>query len=237
MVGKNHSPKEKNRDWIGALLNSSSGYCDDHRDLRSNEKNTFCVDCAVRLCRHCKEAHSIHRRFQIYRYSYQDVFRHCDFQKHFDCSNIQTYISNNERIVHLKPRPPIYKSKAGDQCPESKSKENNLSARFKSGGSACEECGKHLQDERSRFCSIICKISVLPNHHSQKSSVDSFNQSGRCNITPKTEAIDFTMTDNLNSEPESSISEAEPCGRVEVLNFRKRPRKTTPQKPLFVFSS
>jgi hypothetical protein len=78
------------------------------------------------------------------------------------CSMIwQTYISNNERIVHLKPRPPIYKSKVGDQCPESKSKENNLSARFKSGGSTCEQCGKHLQDERSRFCSIICKVTCM----------------------------------------------------------------------------
>lgn len=240
-MGKDQSPKERNIDWIRALMNSSSGYCDDHRDLRSNEKNTFCVDCAVRFCRHCKEAHSIHRRFQIYRYSYQDVFRHSELQKHFDCSNIQTYISNKDRIVHLKPRPPIYKSKVGDQCPESKSKESNLSARFKSGGSTCEECGKHLQDEHSRWCSIICKIgepqSQGPNHHSKRSLVDSFNQSGRCIITPKTEAIDFTMTDNLNSEPESSISEAEPCGRVEVVNFRKRPRKTTPQRPVFVFVS
>jgi len=72
---------------------------------------------------------------------------------------LQTYISNKDRIVHLRPRPPIYKSKAGDQCPESKSKESNLSARFKSGGSTCEECGKHLQDEHSRWCSIICKVT------------------------------------------------------------------------------
>ncbi|KAL5052473.1 hypothetical protein RYX36_033155 [Vicia faba] len=245
MVGKNDSSKERNRDWIRELMNSSSGYCVDHRDFRSNENNTFCVDCAVRMCRHCKEAHSMHTMFQIYRYSYQDVFRHSDLHNLFDCSNIQTYISNNERIVHLKPRPPIYKSKPGDQCPESKSKskESNLSARFKLGGTTCEECGKHLQDERSRWCSIICKISALPlepqnqgpNHHTKKSLV--FNQSGRCTITPKIEAIDFTMSDNLNSEPESSISEAEPCGRVEVVNFRKRPRKTPPQRPHFVFIS
>ncbi|KAJ1437854.1 hypothetical protein SESBI_03277 [Sesbania bispinosa] len=243
LVEQNLVPKERNRDWIRALMNSSSGYCDDHHDLRSNEKNVFCIDCAVRLCRHCKEAHSLHRRFQIYKYSYQDVFRHSELQKYFDCTKIQTYISNNERIVHLKPRPSTNKSKFADPCPESKSKETNLS-RPKSGGT-CEECGKHLQDERNRFCSIICKISVLPvepqnqgqNHHSQKSAVESVNQSARCIITPKPEAIDFTMNDNHNSEPESSISEAEPYEWVEVVNFRKRPRKATPQRPIFVFTS
>ncbi|KAK7358206.1 hypothetical protein VNO77_00131 [Canavalia gladiata] len=237
MVGQNPSPKEKNRDWIRALMNTSFGYCDDHHDLRSNEKNVFCIDCAVRLCRHCKEAHSLHRRFQIYKYSYQDVFRHSELQKYFDCSKIQTYISNNERIVHLKPRPSTNKPKSAELSPESKSKETSISTRPKSGGT-CEECGKHLQDERNRFCSITCKISVLPvepqnqgpNHCSQR-------QSARGMITPKPEAIDFTMNDNHNSEPESSISEAEPYEWVEVVNFRKRPRKSTPQRPVFVFTS
>ena len=70
----------------------------------------------------------------------------------------QTYISNNERIVHLKPRPSTNKSKFADLSPESKSKESNLAARTKAGGT-CEECGKHLQDERNRFCSITCKVT------------------------------------------------------------------------------
>ncbi|KAK7251674.1 hypothetical protein RIF29_35069 [Crotalaria pallida] len=234
-VGKNLLPKEIN--WIRALMNSSFGYCDDHHDLRSNEKNVFCIDCEVRMCRHCKEAHSLHRRFQIYKYSYQDVFRHSELQKYFDCSKIQTYISNNERIVHLKPRPSITKSKsAADMSPESKSKETNLPIRPKAGGT-CEECGKHLQEERNRFCSITCKISlhqVEPqnqdrNQHSQRSS-------SPCIKVQKSEAIDFSLNDNQNSEPESSISEAQPCGLV-VVNFRKRPRKATPQRPLFVFTS
>ena len=87
--GENLSPKERSRDWVGVLMNSTFGYCDYHHDLRSNEKNVFCVDCALRMCRHCKEAHSLHRRFQIYKYSYQDVFRHAELQKYFDCSKIQ----------------------------------------------------------------------------------------------------------------------------------------------------
>ncbi|XP_061374550.1 protein RGF1 INDUCIBLE TRANSCRIPTION FACTOR 1-like [Gastrolobium bilobum] len=244
MVEQNLVPKERNKDWIRALMNSSFGYCDDHHDLRSNEKNVFCVDCGVRLCRHCKEAHSLHRRFQIYKYSSQDVFRHSELQKYFDCTKIQTYVSNNERIVHLKPRPSTIKSKSADLSPESKSKETNISTRPKSGGT-CEQCGKHIQDDRNRFCSITCKISVLPVepqnqtqiHHSQRSSAEPVNQSARCIITPKPEPIDFNMNDNHNSEAESSISEAEPYGCVEVVNFRKRPRKTTPQRPIFVYIS
>ncbi|KAL1327862.1 hypothetical protein HN51_037857 [Arachis hypogaea] len=244
MVGNNHSQRERerNRDWIKVLMNSN-GHCDDHPDLRSKEKNFFCVDCAVRMCKNCKEAHSLHRRFQIYKYSYQDVFRHSELQKYFDCSKIQTYISNNERIVHLKPRPSTNKPKTSDLSPDSKFKEYNFSSRTKPGGT-CEECGKHLQDERNRFCSITCKVSVVPleaqnqdhNQCSQRSSVESASQSSRFINTPKPEGSDFTL-DNQNSEPESSLSEAEPYGWVEVVNYRKRPRKTTPQRPIFVFMS
>ncbi|CAL0312395.1 unnamed protein product [Lupinus luteus] len=231
---QNHLPKESNRDWIRALMNSSFGHCDDHHDLKSNEKNVFCIDCEVRMCRHCKEAHSLHKSFQIYKYSYQDVFRHSELQKYFDCSKIQTYISNNERIVHLKPRPSITKSKAADLSPESKSKETNLPIRQKAGGT-CKECGKHLQDERNRFCSITCKILLHPmgpqSDYSQRISSE-------CSNAPKPDPTDFTLNDNHNSEPESSISEAQPCGLIEVVNFRKRPRKATPlQRPLFVFTS
>ena len=102
-VGQNHLPRERerNRDWIKALMNSSFGYCDDHHDLRSNEKNVFCIDCAVRLCRHCKEAHSLHRRFQIYKYSYQDVFRHSELQKYFDCSKIQVLSSFSQDCIEF----------------------------------------------------------------------------------------------------------------------------------------
>jgi len=74
--------------------------------------------------------------------------------------NMQTYISNNERIVHLKPRPSITKSKSADLSPDSKYKETGIATRPKSGGT-CEECGKHLQDERNRFCSITCKVTAM----------------------------------------------------------------------------
>ncbi|KAK7373502.1 hypothetical protein VNO80_06912 [Phaseolus coccineus] len=81
-----------------------------------------------------------------------------------------TYISNNERIVHLKPQPSINKSKSSDVSPESKSKEPSI--RPKSRGK-CEECGKHLQDEHNRFCSIIAILQCF--HWILKTKVPSFS--------------------------------------------------------------
>ncbi|RDX60480.1 hypothetical protein CR513_61376, partial [Mucuna pruriens] len=232
IMGKNSLPKERKRDWLSSLLKTNFGCCEDHKNIRFNEKNVFCIDCVTALCRHCKEAHSLHRKFQIYKYSYQDVVRHSELQKHFDCSNIQTYVSNNEKIVHLRPRTSskefkLTRSKLDNLCSESNiAKEAKVTTPPKWGGT-CEECGKHLQDERNRFCSITCKISVLPQnqglpiegnagHHAQRVSEEGVNQH-----------------DNQNSETESSISVAEPYECFEVQNFRKRPRKTTPQKSCY----
>ncbi|KAL2627025.1 hypothetical protein AAZX31_07G160300 [Glycine max] len=222
-MGQNRFPEERKRDWLGALLKCGFGCCEEHKDIRFNEKNVFCIDCVAGLCRHCKEAHSLHRRFQIYKYSYQDVVRHYDLQKYFDCSNIQTYVSNNEKIVHLRPRTSTKefkltrKSKFDNLCSESNAKEVKVATPPKWGGT-CEECGKHLQDERNRFCSITCKISVLP-HHAQRIPEEGVDQH-----------------DNQNSETESSISVAEPYECFEVVTLRKRPRKANPQKTCyFVF--
>ncbi|KAK7308639.1 hypothetical protein VNO77_42258 [Canavalia gladiata] len=220
-MGKNRLPKQRNRDWLSALLKSSFGCCEDHKDIRFSEKNVFCIDCAASLCRHCKEAHSLHRKIQIYKYSYQDVVRHSDLQKFFDCSNIQTYISNNEKIVHLKPRTStkelklIRRSKFDNIISESHAKEAKAPTAPKWGGT-CEECGKHLQDERNRFCSITCKTSV----------VDPQNQG----LLIEGIADHVKQNDNQNSETESSISVAEPYECVEVVNFRKRFRKTNPHR-------
>ncbi|XP_020232668.1 uncharacterized protein LOC109812987 isoform X2 [Cajanus cajan] len=228
----NRLPK---RDWLGTLLKSSFGCCEEHKDIRFNEKNVFCIDCVAGLCRHCKEAHSLHRRFQIYKYSYQDVVRHSELQKYFDCSNIQTYVSNNEKIVHLRPRTSSKEFKLARRSKfdthlfsESSAKEAKVTTPPK-WGATCEECGKHLQDERNRFCSITCKISVLPQDqgHSIKKNLNA----------QRIPEEGVNQHDNPNSETESSISVAETYECFEVVNFRKRPRKATPQKSChFVFT-
>ncbi|XP_054808888.1 protein RGF1 INDUCIBLE TRANSCRIPTION FACTOR 1-like [Prosopis cineraria] len=225
-------PEGKNSaEWLRTLLHSSFGHCDDHQHLRYNEKNVFCIDCKLSLCRHCKEAHTLHRRIQIYKYVYQDVVRHSELQKYFDCSRIQTYISNNEKIIHLNPRRSLKSPKPSRRdntsvdvgTPESQSQDTKVSSKLKSGGT-CEECGKHLQDERNCFCSISCKISVL-------------SAEPKLIKSPKSEVSDHSLNDNQNSETESSISEAEPYERAEVVIPRKRPRKAIPHRSPFVSNS
>ena len=81
-------------DWITALLSLEFfGICMNHKYLRKNEKNVFCIDCNAQICRHCcdTEAHFLHRRLQICKYVYQDVLRLLDIQHYFDCSEIQVF--------------------------------------------------------------------------------------------------------------------------------------------------
>ncbi|KAK5770327.1 B-box type zinc finger ncl-1 [Gossypium arboreum] len=153
MVGCEFYLKDKT-DWLIPLLQTEFfGPCSDHRDLRKNEKNVFCIDCNLEFCRHCK-VHSQHLSLQICKYVYQDVVRLQDMQKHIDCSRIQTYKINGEKAVHLNPRP-----QAKDAKPSTKSKT----------GAACEACGRYLQDPPNRFCSIACKVSaVQPGNRTEK---------------------------------------------------------------------
>ncbi|XP_057961619.1 protein RGF1 INDUCIBLE TRANSCRIPTION FACTOR 1 [Malania oleifera] len=146
--------KKKKTDWVSALLHSKFfGSCVDHRDLRKNEKNVFCIDCSLCCCRHCMSSsvHWLHRKLQICKYVYHDVIRFQDMHKHLDCSRIQTYKINGEKAIHLNPRP-----QSKDFKP-SKSK----------GGSSCEACGRYIQDQPNCFCSIACKVSVCEKSEDQ----------------------------------------------------------------------
>jgi hypothetical protein len=87
-MGKYNLPNERKKDWLDALLIDNFGNCKNHQE-KFNEKNVFCVDCGISLCRHGEESHSLHQRFQIYKYRYQDVVKYSDLLKYIDCSNIQ----------------------------------------------------------------------------------------------------------------------------------------------------
>jgi len=65
---------------------------------------------------------------------------------------LQTYISNNDKIVLIKPRLSSKDKKLAANSKPSTSQ--------KQAGGICEECGKQLQDKRNRFCSIKCKVTT-----------------------------------------------------------------------------
>lgn len=141
--------KKKKTDWVGTLLHTKFfGSCHDHRDLRKNEKNVFCLDCGICCCKHCisSSAHCLHRTLQVCRYVYQDVIRYQDVHMHLDCSEIQTYKINGVKAIHLNSRP------QSKDLKQSKPK----------GGASCEVCRRYIQDLPNRFCSIACKVSVVP---------------------------------------------------------------------------
>ncbi|KAJ8773646.1 hypothetical protein K2173_005892 [Erythroxylum novogranatense] len=147
MVGCELYMKKRDSDWLRTLLESEFfGSCAHHQDLRKNEKNVYCIDCNIGLCRHCMKSHSLHRQLQICKYVYQDVVRLQDMQKHLDCSKIQTYKINGEKAVHLNPRP------------QSKDTRPSTKAKF---GASCEACGRYLQDLPNCFCCIACKVSTV----------------------------------------------------------------------------
>ncbi|XP_045802497.1 protein RGF1 INDUCIBLE TRANSCRIPTION FACTOR 1-like [Trifolium pratense] len=220
---KYNLPNERKKVWLDALLKENFGNCKNHQE-KNNEKNVFCVDCRMSLCKHGIESHFLHKRFQIYQYSYQDVVKYSDILKYFDCSNIQTYKSNKDTVVHLKPRPSKEKKLAIEPKVASLShgpqvKETKTSTPHNKFGGICEECGKHLQDKRNRFCSLTCKMSII---EKLGLSILFFEELGDQN------------DHNQNSEAESSISIAEPYRYVEKVNFRKHPRKNTPMRSFYL---
>ncbi|KAG7558440.1 B-box-type zinc finger [Arabidopsis thaliana x Arabidopsis arenosa] len=154
--------RRSEEDWIDTLLNSEFfGICMNHKYLRKNEKNVFCIDCNVEICRHCcntvTDSHYLHRRLQICKYVYQDVLRLFDIQHYFDCSEIQTYKINGEKAIHLNSRP-----QAKDARPSTKSK----------NGASCVTCKRYIQDRPNRFCSISCKSVLEKDHSNQEESLE-----------------------------------------------------------------
>lgn len=94
--------KKRKADWLSSLLQSKFfGSCVHHQNNRKNEKNVFCLDCGVAICRHCLISHCIHRRLQICKYVYQYVVRVHDLQNHLDCCNIQVSLQYHLKLCKL----------------------------------------------------------------------------------------------------------------------------------------
>ncbi|KAM7463388.1 hypothetical protein LguiA_031509 [Lonicera macranthoides] len=210
MVGCTIRLTNRQTEWLSTLLHSKFfGSCVDHRHLRKNEKNVFCIDCNLCFCKHCisSSVHCLHRRLQICRYVYHDVVRLQDIQKFLDCSKIQTYKINGEKAVHLNPRP---------QSKESKSSKSK-------NGAFCEACGRHIQDFPNKFCSIACKVSTVVEM--------SKDQSHKLMSIPISEFEELSFKENYDteentSEKESSISAAESSEEFQAwVSSTLKPKK------------
>ncbi|KAJ8749021.1 hypothetical protein K2173_013464 [Erythroxylum novogranatense] len=128
--------------WLQVLLTEKFfNACIIHEEAKKNEKNIYCLDCCISICPHCLGSpHNSHRLLQIRRYVYHDVIRLDDAQKLFDCSFVQSYTTNNAKVVFLKPRP--------------------QTRQFRGSGNACNTCERSLQDP-FLFCSLSCKIDHI----------------------------------------------------------------------------
>lgn len=151
MVGYALSNSPHKPAWLEALLNDKFfGACARHLDLKKNESNIFCVDCAKSICQHCLSNHRSHRLLQVRRYVYHDVIRLLDMQKLLDCSQVQTYIINSARVVFLNQRP--------------------QSRPAKGLGNSCQTCDRSLQDSY-QYCSVSCKVDAVLSKEQDLSSL------------------------------------------------------------------
>ncbi|WOG89033.1 hypothetical protein DCAR_0208269 [Daucus carota subsp. sativus] len=116
--------------------------CESHEDFRKNKEDGFCIDCHQSFCCNCLPAHAHHRHLKIRRYVYCEVINRQDLCKFFDCSGIQTYHTNKDRVIFLKQR---------SQQPSPQCQQNNL--RFLHN---CIICNRSLQT--SLYCSLQCKV-------------------------------------------------------------------------------
>lgn len=136
MVGFSAYPR-----WLEALLGEKFFHpCLIHESAKKNEKNIYCLDCCSSICPHCLSPHRSHRLLQIRRYVYHDVVRLDDMEKLIDCSFVQSYTTNNAKVVFLNERP--------------------QSRPFRGSGNLCSTCDRSLQDPYL-FCSIACKVQHL----------------------------------------------------------------------------
>ncbi|XP_077234380.1 protein RGF1 INDUCIBLE TRANSCRIPTION FACTOR 1-like isoform X2 [Tasmannia lanceolata] len=136
MVGYSYFPH-----WLEGLLGEKFfNSCLIHETAKKNEKNIFCLDCCTSICPHCLSPHCSHRLLQIRRYVYRDVVRQDDLEKLIDCSFVQSYITNNAKVIFLNQRP--------------------QPRPFRGSGNICTTCDRSLQDPYL-FCSLSCKVKYL----------------------------------------------------------------------------
>ncbi|KAG7980201.1 hypothetical protein I3843_05G169600 [Carya illinoinensis] len=130
--------------------------CIMHPNAKKNDLDYFCIDCRRSLCSNCLPAHMHHKYIKIRRYIYSDVINRQDLCKLFNCSGIQTYHTNNAKVVFLKQRPHRHNQQ----------QQQNNTREYR-----CIICKRSLQDN-SLYCSIACKVLAIYNYQTSQKDED-----------------------------------------------------------------
>ncbi|KAL3527433.1 hypothetical protein ACH5RR_012089 [Cinchona calisaya] len=115
--------------------------CSNHEE-KKNDLNFYCTDCDLAICKNCiSTSHKHHNFIQIFKYSYKDSVRVEDIKEYIDCSEIQTYRCNRQKVFVLNRLPSSGSRTDEDNC--------------------CIICHRKLIDSKQfSYCSIGCKIEA-----------------------------------------------------------------------------
>ncbi|WOL00220.1 hypothetical protein Cni_G08933 [Canna indica] len=203
--------------WLEAMLGERFfSSCMIHETSKKKEKNIFCLDCCSSFCPQCLSPHRPHRLLQVRRYVYHDVLRVDDLEKLIDCSSVQSYTTNNAKVVFLNERP------RGRQ--------------FRSSGNACLSCHRSLQ-EPFFFCSLSCKVRELG-----RSEVGLWRELRECEHLPLPSSCELEegqpLTPDSVLDPAIAATSTSSVGAVtpplsavgmEAISQRKKKRSSRPR--------
>ncbi|KAF8040090.1 hypothetical protein BT93_B2343 [Corymbia citriodora subsp. variegata] len=192
------SPEGKKKpDWLGDLLRCGFfGSCSRHCEMPRSEQRLYCMDCNLAICKHCAaDDHGHHPRLHILKYKCDNAVRVQDMRSYFSCSEIKSYIINEDKVVLISPRSPSETSEQPKNC------------------RSCAACGVSIQRSSDTYCSIACKVSMEPMERQEKAA----------NEGSRKESSTITMHDGKEascSSPETAARNA----RADEPRRSLRPR-------------
>ncbi|XP_076884720.1 protein RGF1 INDUCIBLE TRANSCRIPTION FACTOR 1-like [Bidens hawaiensis] len=134
--------------WVKVMIDIMQYQdCKIHSNTKDHKLDRFCINCVASFCSQSCSDHQEHDHIKIRRYVYNDVIKRPDFQKYFDCSGIQGYQTNKNKVLFLKRR---------KDSQHVKEQQQNMK------DPCCNICNQSLLD--ASYCSIQCKVIYYTCH-------------------------------------------------------------------------